>query len=866
LESHLLHEQDRLHAQGYTEGEARRRARLHLGNPTLTAEDTRAQWRFSSISSVAQDLRFAARLMRRNPVFTIAAILSLALGIGATTAVFSVFDKVLFGALPVESPETLVRVQFEEPNTSRDRIGEAMPYPYTLELQRNAKTLTDVSCSSGARPSLSERGGSRLISAELVCGNYFQTLGLRPQLGRLLTPADNQRAGEHTVAVLSHHFWQSEYAGDPNIVGRTITLSRVPFVVVGVAPEGFFSVRKSNAPAVFVPIVMDGVMYGGPTGTNFPGSYWLAIFARKPASLPASAVQAELTPGFREYRRVNAEGPFSDYQKKVEAGIRIVIEDASRGIDSGDADEQYGKPFLLLMAVVATVLLIACINIANLLLARASARQREISTRLAIGASRPRLIRQFFTESVALAALGGVAGIALSLALEHWLLREGIGISSLLLSTSVPAPKVLAFAAAITALSAIVFGLLPACVADRQGLNARSKFAGRKLLVSLQVALSIMLLMAAGIFLKTIQNLRAVDTGFDRAQMVSLMVRPELSGLSRDAFPAYYRQVEERVAQVPGVRGVMLMTIPIVDFSQWGSGLQIAGQEVPPGEPSPMRNTVGPNLFTALRARMLEGRDFLPSDNSPNAPKVAIINESFARRYFPGVSPLGKHIGPGNKAERPRFQIIGVVRDLLDNRIQEKPERYWYVPYLQQTRIAAMVIAARVDGSTGEMLKRVRAAVSEVNRVVPITRERTMEENVETQIRQEKVIAQLCTLFGAIAALLAVIGLYGVMAYTVERRTREIGIRIALGETQTAVLWRILREALLYLGIGAAIGIPLALGLGRFAEKLLYGVPAQDWTTLSASILAVSSAGALAGFVSAKRAAAIEPWRALRTE
>ncbi len=863
LADHLDHEIDARVAAGESPAQAGRNARLALGNLTATAEQSRAQRSFAFLTGLGQDLSFALRLMRKSPVFTLAAVASLALGIGANTAIFSIYNRLLLDTIPVSKPNELYQLQFRTMRNEPGEFSRSFPYPFLREIQDSSSNTADATCASSGGASLRTGNVSRMIATELVCGNYFSLLGLRPVLGRLLQPSDNVTPGAHSVAVVAYHFWQSEYGADPNIVGRTVEFNRHPFTVVGVAPQGFFSAYKGNLPNFHLPVVMDGVINGSTTRTTVRSSYWIPILIRDKSGVLPARLETELAARFRAYRSASERG---DFDEKAEATLTMRLDGAARGLNARRAEQRARKPLTVLLAVVGAVLLIACINIANLLLARASARQREIATRLALGASRGRLIRQFLTESLLLALTGGAAGFLLALALERYLLKEAYGEPSLILLGDGPSLFVLAASLGLTVLAGLGFGLAPALTADRQGVRTSHRMVGRKLLVSLQVALSILLLMAAGLFLKTLGNLRSVDSGFSRDNLFTFQLSPGLIETNPIALQNYFRRVEVQIRQVPGIAGASFSSMGVLSGGEWGSGISVAGVTIPEGDREPMRNGVGANFFTIIGARLLEGRDLVPADNSPAAPKVAIVNQSFARRYFGASSAIGRLIGPGGRDGKPDFMIVGVVADIRDSQINQIGEKYWYVPYTKTTRFASMTLTARAFGDAASLLKLIRAEVARVDPNVPISQERTMAAQVEEQIAQERLVAKVSTFFALVAGLLAVIGLYGVLAYTVERRTKEIGIRIALGESRGQVVARVLNEALVYIGIGVAFGIPMALALAAFAEKLLYGVKPADWPTLAAAVLVIAGFGLLAGWVSARRAASIEPMAALRIE
>jgi len=871
LSAHLEMEFEARMAKGESMDSARRNARLALGNMTGVAEATRGNWSFSLLTDLGQDMSFAYRLMRKSPVFTLAAVASLALGIGANTAIFSVFRMTLLDPLAVHAPEDLYQLAFRTMESRPDSYTASFSYPLIQVIAKEATTLSAVTCSASRQPSYRAGSNSRLIPAELVCGNLFDVLGLKPALGRLLTAEDNIKAGGHPVVVLAHHFWRSEFGGDPDVMGKTLELNRNKFTVIGVAPPTYFSMSKGNTPALFLPIVMDGTLQGGPSDTNTRQSWWIRVMLRRKPGVPADAMNAEMTALLQRDWEFSDREELNDYRKKLISSTAASVMSAERGFDTVRRERLYGKAFQLLIGVVAVVLLIACINIANLLLARATARQREISTRLAIGASRWRLVRQLLTESMALALLGGAAGLLLAIGLERVLVFEAFGRSALLSVPEVPTPRVLLTTLGLSIVAGLGFGLAPALTADRQGIRASHRITGRKLMVSFQVALSVLLLSGAGLFLQTLENLRRIDSGFRRENLLTMSIAPEAGGRSREALLGYYRNVTEALRETPGVSGVSLSSIGMLAGSQWGSGIQVAGVVIPPGEPTPLRNAVGSGFFTVIGAKLLEGRDFGEVDNRPDAAKVAIVNESFARKYFGKESALGRKIGrgaqlrPGLKDE-PIHSIIGVVKDLKDSRINEAVEMYWYVPYEQQERIEGMNVNVRTSGDATQMMALLRARVAQVDPYVPISRESTMAMAVEDQIRQERLVARLSAFFAGVALLLAVVGLYGVMAYTVERRSKEIGIRMALGETRGSILWRVLRETLIYICIGAIAGVPMALGLGFAAEKLLYGVKPADWVSIGIAVMMISTFGLMAGLVSARRAASIEPMSALRIE
>ena len=861
LATHLEMEIEMRLNRGETRVEAERGARLALGNLTSVAEQTRESWSFAFLTGIGQDLSFTWRLMKKSPVFTLAAVASLGLGIGANTAIFSVFDRVLAAPLAVSEPEDLYQLTFRTSNNKPGTYTTSYSYPLVAEIESNAPSVAAASCTTSWTVSYQASDTARRLGIEMVCENLFEMLGVKAHLGRLIGKED----GANQVAVLANHFWKSEFGADPAVIGRKISLNRVSYTIIGVAPPNYFSLYKGATPKLYVPVLTDGLLKGTASDTSVRTMWWLRVLLRRKPTASIEQMNAELTPLLREYWR-SSETKANEFLDREIKSMEVSVLPASRGYDQARREAQYQGAFRLLLSVVAVVLLIACINIANLLLARASARQKEISTRLALGASRGRLVRQFLTESLALSLLGGMAGLALALGLERVLMVEAFGENALALVPDGLNTKVLLMTLALSLLAGLGFGLLPALSSDRQGFAERTRFTGRKLMVSFQVALSVLLLSAAGLFLQTLENYRRIDSGFVRENLVTMRLSPP-PGQTKEALLAYYGRVDRELKSLPGGRGASMSSMGLLADYLWSSGIHVVGLSIPEGEAGPLRNAVGPKFFEVMGARLIEGRDFVESDNRLEAPLVAIVNQSFARRYFGAESALGRQIGPGIRTGdiAKNYTIIGVVADLRDSRIDVAPERYWYVPIAQQHRVDSVDVYLRTSAS-GPGVAAVRSAIAAIDTGVPISEERTVVLAVEEQLRQERLVARLSAFFAAMALLLAVVGLYGVMAYTVERKTKEIGIRLALGESRGEVLWKVIRETLIYIGIGVSFGVPMAMGLGRLAQKMLFGVQPADWISICAAVAIISVLGVLAGLISARRAASIEPLAALRVE
>ncbi|MCX6613382.1 MAG: ABC transporter permease [Acidobacteria bacterium] len=861
LHSHLEMEIEMRLGRGETRAEAERGARLALGNLTSVAEETRESWSFAFLTGIGQDLSFAWRLMKKSPVFTLAAVASLGLGIGANTAIFSVFDRVLRAPLAVSEPEDLYQLTIRTSQNKPGSYTTSYSYPLVAEIESKTSSVDAATCSTSWTASYQASGSARRMGVEMVCGNLFEVLGLKAQLGRLIGSGD----GASAVAVLANHFWRSEFGADPDVIGRKISLNRVSYTIIGVAPPTYFSLYKGNTPKIYAPVLTDGLLKGKPSDTTVRTMWWLRILVRRKAGATTEQMNAELTPLIREYWR-SSETKVSDFLDREIKSMQASVLSASRGYDQARREAEYQSAFRLLLAVVGVVLLIACINIANLLLARATARQKEIATRLALGASRSRLVRQFLTESLALSSLGGLAGLLLALGLERVLMVEAFGQNALVLLPDGLSASVLSLTIGLSLIAGLGFGLLPALSADRQGVGGNSRFTGRKLMVSFQVALSVLLLSAAGLFLQTLENYRRIDSGFTRENLVTMRLSPP-PGQSKEALLSYYGRVERKLKDMPGGLGASMSSMGLLVDYLWSSGIHVVGLSIPEGEAGPLRNAVGANFFTVMGASLIEGRDFDESDNRVDAPLVAIVNQTFARRYFGTASPLGRQIGPGIRTGdvAKHYTVVGVVADLRDARINVSPERYWYVPLAQQERVDSVDVYVRTSAS-GPGVAEVRSAIAALDIGVPISEEGTVSLAVEAQLRQERLVARLSAFFAGVALLLAVVGLYGVMAYTVERKTKEIGIRMALGESRGEILWKVMRETLIYVGLGVSLGVPMAIGLGRLAEKMLFGVKPADWLSIGLAVTSIGVFGLLAGLITARRAASIEPLAALRIE
>ena len=858
------------------------------------------------MSGVLQDLRYAARWLARNPGFTALAVVTLGLGIGANTALFGVVHAALLRRLPVRDPGRLVLLEWRAGEAFRTsgRRGSSAPLPphttggsvfrpdvyeriQEARLAAPAETRP-LQALFGFAPiyELTSRVGDRaeIIRGQAVTGGYFEGLGVRPFLGRAIVESDD-RPGAAPVAVLSHAFWKDAFGADPSVVGKIVTLNRTAFTVVGVTPPDFTgTLQVDYQPAVTVALAAEPLLLGAdsgirPTGlsqASRPPIWFLNVMGRLRPGATLDEARESLDPVFRAAALEVMPPPRRDGEPS-----RLAPKDEPHltarpgGLGLMEHRQMYSRPIAALFAVVGLVLLIACANLANLLLARAALRRGEIRTRLALGASRGRLIRQLLTESLLIAALGGLAGVFLAVWAEGALTVIAGPDARIVpsgLSTGLSAP-VIAFAIALTLATALLFGLAPAWGTSRFDLSrdlaqnrrtaSRSRLGGG--LIVLQIALSMILLSGAGLFLRTLHNLESVPLGFNQERLLVFGLRPEQGGYEDERLTQLYDALFARLDALPGVRTATFGRIPLITHYSWNTGILLPGEtERSATQHIVNRQMVRENYFEALQIPRLRGRAFTARDDE-RAPRVAIVNATLARKLFPGKDPIGQRVTEPD--EKWVAEIVGVVGDTKYDSQRSDIEPLLYTPWRQDVRnVGEMYFALRADADPAALTRTVERVVHDLDPGLPLTDVGTQEAWSRATVGRERVYAQILTFFGGLALLLAAIGLFGVLAYSVAQRTNEIGIRMALGARGQDVVRMVVVQGLRPAVLGLLLGFGAALALGRTVASVVYGIPASDPGTLAAVSLLLLSIAALAAFVPARRAARVDPIVALRTE
>jgi putative ABC transport system permease protein len=838
------------------------------------------------MGNVIQDFRYALRMLRKSAGFTVVAILTLAIGIGASTAIFSLLDQVLLRRLPVQKPEQLVVLR-SPGDVSGSRWGDGGPegqtfsYPMFKALREKNEALSGLLARYVTSVSVSYQGDTELAECELVSGNYFEVLGVRPGLGRVFSMNDEQTPGANPVVVLSYGYWQRHFGANPQVLNQSAPINGTPMTIVGVAQQGFKGVQAGEAPDIFIPLTMAQQAMPNEWSLDKWNDYWLPLIGRLKPGMSMQQAQASLQVTYHalvEEQAAQTTKWASQARRQQFIDRKMLLMPGSQGRPTLQNDAQ--GPLLALGGMVILVLLIVCTNVASLLMARGASRSREYAIRRALGAERGRLIRAVLIESLLLALAGGLAGLLVAVWGIDTLTRiasSGQGIEGLSASLDL---RILIFNFAVAVGTGILFGMAPALRFSGGDLNAvlrdqdRSSTSGsghvriRKVFVAAQMALTVLLLTGAALMTQTLWNLRNEDLGLKADHMIQFMVAPELNGYTPARTQAFTNQLTEALAALPGVRSVGAVQTAMLIGTDNNGGVEIEGK-VRNGDPEEQRvsmNRVGPKFFSTLGVPLLAGREISASDTA-DSPKVAIVNETFVQRYLADRNPVGAHFGFGTgNGVKTDVEVVGVVKDEKYTHVREDKRAFTFSPLTQDTTLGQATFYVRTSQAPESLFAAIRDTVRKIDPSLPTAHMKTVETIVSEDLSSEAIVAGLSLTFGGVAALLGCVGIYGVLAFLVVQRTREIGIRIALGAMQGDIGRLVLREAVILVAIGVAIGVPAAYGLGRLMDSMLYGVSAGQPLILLAGPALMALVALAAAYIPARRATRVDPMVALRYE
>jgi predicted permease len=840
------------------------------------------------------DVRFALRTLRKSPVFTIVAILSLALGIGANTAIFTLLDQVLLRLLPVEDPQQLVALKMDGFHYGGNWGMNALSYPMYHDFSQHNSVFSGMFCRFQYDMSVTFQGNTERVRGELVSGTYFPVLGVGAVAGRTFTPDDDRVPDGHPVIVLSYAYWKTRFAGNPAVVGKSMIVNGHSYTVVGVAQRGFDGMEFGFPSKVFVPVMMKAEITPAWADNTLINrrQRWVNAFGRLKSGVTPRQAEASLQPFFHSMLEMEVREPAF---RNAEASVRArFLKNIIRVLPGSQGHSwvrgQLVTPLWVLMALTGGVLLIACANVASLLVAKATARHKEIAIRLAMGASRGQIIRQLLVESLLLSLAGGVAGLLLALWADRVLMALLPPETLTLKISAIPDFRLLGFTLVVSILTGVVFGLIPALrctnpdvaptLKDQAGavVGGGGQVRLRKALVAAQVMLSLLLLTGAGLFIRSLQNLRDLGPGFPTENLLAFEIDPPLAGYDTAKTKAFYQRLTDEVSAIPGVRLCSLASLRILEDNEWDNWVTIEGFTPKPGEyPDPFMNSISPGYFATLGVPIVAGRDFTTKDTAmvqhgekpdDKSPTVVIVNEKFAQKFFGSANnAIGRRCGfgidPGTKTD---MEIVGVIANIKYTNLRDQIPIQMFEPYLASNWASGMTVYARTTMSSDEFFPAVRRKVRDLDANLPLYGMRSMDEQLSNSLLIDRLIASLSTVFGFLATLLAAIGLYGVMAYTVERRTREIGVRMALGAYRKDVIWLVMREVLLLVAIGVTTGLIAAVALTRFVQSQLFGLSPHDPLTLILAALGLSAVACAAGYIPAMRASRVDAMQALRYE
>jgi predicted permease len=887
LAEHLANRTEDLVRAGMTRDEAARQARVELGPALMHKEEMRASLGLKWVDELVGDLRYALRLLRKSPGFTLIAAGSLALAIGANSTIFAVGRQMLFGNVTVPHPEELriLNTLGDKTTISFSGWGEWTPapgggtmapifsYPMYQQLKAENHELGDLVAFKDDSMNATVHGDAQRAVVILVSGNFYEQMQVRVQLGRPIEPSDDVQSGAGAVVVISDGLWTRKYGRSPAVLGQIVQVNQQPMTVVGVNPRGFTGVKGAmDSPDLFVPISMQPVIdpksWSKQQLLVDPDTLWVNIAGRTKPGIKDDAAQATLGAKYEAAMRGTVK------LKDGETLPKFKLVDGSRGLHM--MDEELEKPIYVLFGFTVLLLLLACVNVANLLLARGAQRQREINVRMAMGARRGRIVRQLFTESLLLAALGGVGGLMLSIAGRNLLPRL---MKNAWESTEVAIPfdwLAFGFTLLVTFATATIFGLLPAWLAARNEVSSQLKESGHqatrrrkawsgKGIVALQIALSTVLVVGAGVFLRTVLQLNSVDLGFDSNHVLMFDIQPPAKKYADGKDVVLHQQLEQKIAVLPGVESVAPAWMPLTSGNMSNSDFVTEDKPADGKNPPEFVNAVGNDYFHTMRIPMIAGRAFGPEDTTSSV-KVAVINEALAKKRFSSGSAIGKRFRIDDPPKGEWIQVVGICANTRYAQLKDEPPPVFYMPYVQQKEVGGMTYQIRTHTSAAALVPAIQRIVQGIDSDLPMIDIRTEREQIDATMQMERALATLTTGFGLMALLLASVGIYGIMAYTVSQRTNEIGIRLALGAERAQIRGMVLRESTWITATGLVAGVAGAIGLVRLVKSMLFGIAPYDPVTLGCAVAVMLGVAVMASWIPARRAASVEPMEALRHE